>query len=215
MPKAILAVILSDLGADTLRLALGFALALLVAAAFTIASLIVLLEAAVPGAGRLAGPGRSPVVSLLPGGPGPRGSAPPGGSDARFLPGAGNRIVELALVQVGIPYVWGGGSPRSGFDCSGLVQWVYRQVGVDLPRTAQQQFDATVRISQSDLRPGDLVFFAWTIATTPSEPITHVGIYLGNGLMVNAPSEGRPVQVMPAFTGYWGAHYAGPGRVGG
>ncbi len=93
------------------------------------------------------------------------------------------------------------------------MQWVYGQIGVSLPRTAQQQFDATVRLTPDQLRPGDLVFFAGTYPS--SEWITHVGIYVGNGQMVNAPTEGDVVSVMPVFTGFWGAHYAGAGRVGG
>lgn len=121
-----------------------------------------------------------------------------------------NRVVELARSQIGMPYVWGAADPHVGFDCSGLVEWVYAQVGVHLPRTAQAQFDATERISQDQLAPGNLVFFS---ATYPSaDPITHVGIYIGEGLMVNAENPTDGVQQMPVFSGYWGAHYAGGGR---
>ena len=142
-----------------------------------------------------------------------------------LMPGAPpGQVVDLARAQIGRPYVWGGArapwptsgsarepaSPATSFDCSGLVQWAYRQVGVGLPRTAQQQFDATMRIGPDELRPGDLVFFH----TYPSaEPITHVGIYVGGGRMINAPSEGDVIRELPVFTGYWGAHYAGAGRV--
>ena len=76
------------------------------------------------------------------------------------------------------------------------------------------QFDATIRISQDQLQPGDLVFFAHTYATPPTEPITHVGIYVGDGQMVNAANPSDGVQVMSVFTGYWLDHYAGGGRVG-
>ena len=105
-----------------------------------------------------------------------------------LAPGAPpGQVVALARAQIGRPYVWGGASPATSFDCSGLVQWVYRQVGVHLPRTAQQQFDATDRLTPDQLQPGDLVFFAHTYPSV--EPITHVGIYVGGGRMINAPSE--------------------------
>lgn len=125
-----------------------------------------------------------------------------------------NRVVDLARSQVGMPYVWGASDPHVGFDCSGLVQWVYAQVGISVPRTAQDQYDATQRVSQDQLQPGDLVFFAHTYVSSPDEPITHVGIYVGDGLMVNAANPTDGVGVMPVFTGYWAAHYAGAGRVG-
>ncbi len=120
-------------------------------------------------------------------------------------------VVRLAASQLGEPYVWGGASPETSFDCSGLVQWAYRRIGISLPRTAQQQFDATVRLTPEQLQPGDLVFFAHTYPSI--EPITHVGIYIGNGRMINAPTTGDVIREMPVFTGYWGAHYAGAGRV--
>lgn len=130
-----------------------------------------------------------------------------------LAPGAASaRVVDVARAQLGVPYVWGGASP-SGFDCSGLVQWSYARVGVALPRTAQAQYDATARVATGDLRPGDLVFFAHTYPSL--DRITHVGLYIGQGLMINAPTTGDVVRVLPAFTGYWGDHYAGAGRVGG
>ena len=130
-----------------------------------------------------------------------------------LAPGAApNAVLDLARAQTGKPYVWGGASPQTSFDCSGLVQWVYRQVGVQLPRTAQQQYQATTRVPREQLQPGDLVFFAQTYPS--SEPITHVGIYVGAGRMINAPTGGDVIREMPAFSGFWGAHYAGAGRVG-
>lgn len=107
-----------------------------------------------------------------------------------------------------VPYVFGGCS-RRGVDCSCLVQLVYRALGVNLPRVAADQFAATVRLDRDQLVPGDLVFFA----NTYMPGISHVGIYIGGGLQINAPTEGEVVQVAPVFTGYWGAHYAGAGRV--
>jgi cell wall-associated NlpC family hydrolase len=125
----------------------------------------------------------------------------------------GSRVVALAGAQIGKPYVWGGASPQTSFDCSGLVQWVYSQVGMRLPRTAQQQFNATTRVSREDLQPGDLLFFTRTYSSR--DPVTHVGIYVGDGQMVNAPTAGDVVRTMPAFSGFWGAHYFGAGRVRG
>jgi len=122
------------------------------------------------------------------------------------------RVVMLARTQIGRPYVWGGASPVTSFDCSGLVQWAFGQLGARLPRTAQQQYDATRRVSRNDLRPGDLVFFE---RTYPShERITHVGIYVGNGRMINAPTTGDVIREMDVFGGYWGPRFAGGGRVG-
>lgn len=120
--------------------------------------------------------------------------------------------VDVARHYLGVPYVFGGSNPALGLDCSGLVQLVYRQLGVGLPRTAQTQFDATPRVGQSQLEPGDLVFFARTYAD-PHDWITHVGIYIGDGMQINAPTEGQVVSIQPVFSGYWGAHFAGGGRV--
>jgi cell wall-associated NlpC family hydrolase len=116
------------------------------------------------------------------------------------------RVIESAQRWLGVPYVFGGCS-RSGVDCSCLVQNVFAVLGVHLPRVAVDQFNATIAVS--DPQPGDLVFFANTY-----EPgISHVGIYIGNGMQINAPTTGQVVSVAPVFTGYWGAHYAGARRV--
>jgi hypothetical protein len=120
------------------------------------------------------------------------------------------QIVRLAQAWRGAPYVWGGSS-RTGIDCSGLVMAVFAELGVKLPHNAQLQFNAVPRIPDSQLQPGDLVFFAQTYPS--SQWITHVGIYVGNGLMLNAPTTGDVVREMPVFSGFWGAHYAGAGRV--
>ena len=131
-----------------------------------------------------------------------------------LAPGApAAQVIDLARSQIGKPYVWGGASPETSFDCSGLVQWAYRQVGVTVPRTAQLQYNATTRIGRDQLQPGDLVFFAYTYDAGPNEPITHVGIYVGNGRMINATAQGDAVREMPVFEGYWLTKYAGAGRV--
>jgi hypothetical protein len=126
-------------------------------------------------------------------------------------PPAANPAVDAARRYLGIPYVFGGTNPAVGLDCSGLVQLVFRQLGISLPRTAQQQYDATLRVGRPNLQPGDLVFFARTY-DDPFDYITHVGIYIGDGLQINAPTEGQVVSIQPVFTGFWGAHFAGGGR---
>jgi cell wall-associated NlpC family hydrolase len=98
--------------------------------------------------------------------------------------------VACALALLGTPYVWGGES-RSGFDCSGLVQWVYSRAGVRLPRVAQDQFDAGPAIPPgSPVVPGDLVFFG-----TSAHDVEHVGMFVGDGLMVDAPHTGAVVRL--------------------
>ncbi|MGD9989655.1 C40 family peptidase [Pseudonocardia sp.] len=95
---------------------------------------------------------------------------------------------QVALQQVGKPYVWGAAGP-SAFDCSGLVHYAFQQMGVTLPRTAAAMSQVGTPVSRSELKPGDLVFFY--------SPISHVGIYIGDGKVVNATTEGEPVQVSP------------------
>ena len=103
-------------------------------------------------------------------------------------------VVDIALQYLGVPYVWGGSSP-SGFDCSGLVQYVYRQVGVSLPRTSQSQFRVGQHIPPDRvdlLLPGDLVFFGYD---GDPQRVHHVGIYVGGGNYVHAPYTGTVVRV--------------------
>lgn len=97
-------------------------------------------------------------------------------------------IYAEASKYLGHPYVWGGNSPRSGFDCSGLTQWCYSQAGYNLPRTAQGQYDVTTHVSLEAATPGDLVFFTKTYDT--NRFITHVEIYLGDGKSLGALSQG-------------------------
>lgn len=115
-----------------------------------------------------------------------------------------------ALTAIGMPYVAGGMAfEHGGFDCQGLVLWAYRYVGRELPAGADAQWDATERIGEDEARPGDLVFFAGTWAWG----ISHVGIYMGDGMMLHSPTEGKVVEVIPIHGPYWGAHLAGFGRV--
>jgi hypothetical protein len=112
------------------------------------------------------------------------------------------RAVQVALAQVGTPYLWGGETPGVGFDCSGLVQHAYATAGLQLPRTAQTQYNAGPHLHAGEpLQPGDLVFFG-----SPTR-VTHVGIALGQGRMVDAPRTGALVRVEPiaGFGRYLGA----------
>jgi hypothetical protein len=106
----------------------------------------------------------------------------------------GARVVATALAQVGKPYVLGGTGPAT-FDCSGLTMFAYAAAGITLPRTSQQQFAAVSHVPATSALPGDLLFFY--------PGITHVGIYLGNGLMVDAPHPGAAVRV-EAFSPWFG-----------
>ncbi len=99
---------------------------------------------------------------------------------------ARSTAVQLALGKVGSPYRWGGTGPRA-FDCSGLVNWAFDQVGVDLPRTSRALSRVGTPVSRANLQPGDLVFFY--------SPVSHVGIYIGGGRMVHASTSGKPVAV--------------------
>ncbi len=102
----------------------------------------------------------------------------------------GAEALRYALTRRGDPYVWGAAGP-SAFDCSGLVMWAYAQVGISLPHYTVDQFNMGVHVSQSQLQPGDLVFFY--------AGIQHVGLYIGNGLMVDAPDFGQVVKVEPVM----------------
>jgi len=112
----------------------------------------------------------------------------------------GVQALRWALTRIGDPYVWGGAGPND-FDCSGLVMWAYAQVGIHLDHYTGDQWNEGEHISRSQLQPGDLVFFF--------PDISHVGLYVGNGLMVDAPTFGQPVQIQPIF---WSA-YVGAVRI--
>jgi cell wall-associated NlpC family hydrolase len=130
----------------------------------------------------------------------------PGGEATSLAPAM---ALGYGLEAVGIPYSWGGQSLQTGFDCSGLVYWAYKKVGKSLPRSSGGQWDATARLDQSQIQPGDLVFFGGTWGSG----ISHVGLYAGNGYFLHSPREGETVQLTPLSDSYWGAHLAGFGRV--
>jgi peptidoglycan DL-endopeptidase CwlO len=105
----------------------------------------------------------------------------------------GAQALQAAISKLGDPYVWGAAGP-SEFDCSGLVMWAYQQVGISLPHYTGYQWNSGVHVSRNDLQPGDLVFFF--------SNISHVGMYIGNGMMIDAPNSGEDVKVQPI---YWSA----------
>ncbi len=100
----------------------------------------------------------------------------------------GERAAALALREVGVPYRWGGISPASGFDCSGLVYWAYGRLGIKLPHSSYALYDDGRAVPRTRMKPGDLLFFF---------RLGHVGIYVGHGRMVHAPHSGSRVQVVP------------------
>ena len=114
---------------------------------------------------------------------------------------AADRAASHALKMVGRPYRAGGESASSGFDCSGLVQFSYRQAGVAVPRSTELQLRASTSVPRSRLRRGDLVFF-----DQEGKKKSHVGIYLGDGRFVHAPSSGKQVRVDRLDSRYWQAH---------
>jgi cell wall-associated NlpC family hydrolase len=126
---------------------------------------------------------------------------------APAAPDPGPAIADLATRMVGIPYRYGGNDPREGFDCSGLVFYTYARNGVDVPRNSQQLFRATRKISLDRAVEGDLVFFQ------DQRQLSHVGIYLGDGLFVHAPSSGRTVAISSLDSPYYRRHLVGVGRL--
>jgi cell wall-associated NlpC family hydrolase len=119
-------------------------------------------------------------------------------------PTRGERAVKIALEAVGTPYQWGGESPATGFDCSGLVRWAYGRVGVDLPHNSYALYSEGRRVPESGMQAGDILFF---------EGLGHVGLYLGRGRMVHAPQTGRNVEVVRLASTNYGARLIGARRV--
>jgi peptidoglycan DL-endopeptidase CwlO len=111
-------------------------------------------------------------------------------------------VLQAAYSMIGTPYLYGGSSPETGFDCSGFTMWAWSHAGVYLPHSSAAQYASLPHVAQSDLQPGDLVFFY--------SPISHVGIYVGGGSMIHSPQTGSVVSVVPI---YWDS-FAGAARPG-
>ena len=116
----------------------------------------------------------------------------------------GQRVVGYARGLLGIPYRYGGDSPQSGFDCSGLVRFVYGHFGIALPHSSYADFDLGRRVSRGQLRPGDLVFF---------DGVGHVGMYVGGGRFIPAPHTGTRVQVTSLADPWYRTSYDGARRL--
>lgn len=118
-------------------------------------------------------------------------------------------VLFLALAAAGADYRWGGKSYQKGFDCSGLVAFVFREAyGLALPHNSQAQSRMGETIPAADLQPGDLVFF-----NTQREPYSHVGIYLGEGRFIHAPKEGAVVRTENLSARYWATRFDGARRI--
>jgi cell wall-associated NlpC family hydrolase len=115
----------------------------------------------------------------------------------------GLRVVSFARRFVGVRYSYGGSSPRSGFDCSGFVRYVYAHFGVSLPHSSYAQFGDGRRVARGRLRPGDLVFF---------DGLGHVGLYVGNGRFIHAPHTGTRVRI-ESLAGWYSSRFDGARRL--
>jgi cell wall-associated NlpC family hydrolase len=134
----------------------------------------------------------APHAAAAPAAPAPAAQAAPAPAAPPAVVGGGSAAaqtaVRTALAQVGDPYVWGAAGPNA-FDCSGLMQYAYAAAGISLPHSSAMQSTMGVPVSRSELRPGDLIFFY--------SPVSHVGMYIGNGQMVHASTSGQPVKIAP------------------
>jgi cell wall-associated NlpC family hydrolase len=135
---------------------------------------------------------------------------PPDRTDARPPRNApryvsvGERAARIALEAVGTPYRWGGESPTSGFDCSGLVRWAYGRLGIDVPHSSYALWSTGRPVARARVQAGDVLVFSG---------LGHVGLYLGRGRMVHAPQSGRTVEVVGLASTNYGSRLVGARRV--
>lgn len=150
-------------------------------------------------------------------------------SAAPAVPALRERVVKASLDAIGTLYHWGGDDPDEGFDCSGLVRFVFHKTaGLNLPRTSRDQHTGGQSVARQQLQPGDLVFFNGTVRTpiriktahghhkslrtVISHAISHVGIYIGDNQFVHSPVRGERVRIDNLDGSYWAQHYAGASR---
>lgn len=131
------------------------------------------------------------------------------GTIPEFDTSAGQAAVEVAKQFLGVPYVYGGTSPK-GFDCSGLMQYVYNSLGYKINRVADDQMKNGVAVSREDLMPGDLVGF---YSSPGSGYVSHIGMYVGNGTMIHAPHTGDVVRYASIDSDYFSSRFAGGRRI--
>ncbi|HTK01065.1 MAG TPA: C40 family peptidase [Bordetella sp.] len=130
-------------------------------------------------------------------------------TDLPTVPSLRDRVVAAGLDALGTRYRWGGDDPDSGFDCSGLVSFIYKEVaGVDLPRRARDQRSEGHAVKTAQLQPGDLVFFG----IRRHNQTSHVGIYIGNNEFVHAPTRGEKVRIDTLDSAYWSKRFNGARR---
>lgn len=122
--------------------------------------------------------------------------------------GHAQKAIQLARAYMGTPYKWGGADPKTGFDCSGLIQYVYKQAGVNLPRVAADQFKVGTPVDRQHLEPGDAVFFR------DQSGIHHEGMYIGGGSFIHAPHTGDHVKISSLADSYYASQFAGGRRFG-
>jgi cell wall-associated NlpC family hydrolase len=114
-------------------------------------------------------------------------------------------LLKTADSFVGVPYLWGGTSPNTGFDCSGLSMTVYQLNGLDLPRSSREQYETGSPVGRNDLLKGDLVFFA----TSGKDKVAHVGVYVGDGRFIHAAGRGKNIRVDHLSSSYYKKRYVG------
>jgi len=154
--------------------------------------------------------GVSPSASLLNSSSGNTGSSDTGSSGSVSENASiGQQMADKALTYNGYPYVWGGASPSTGFDCSGLVYYIAKCFGYSIPHGSTSQYAYGTYVEKSDLQPGDFVFFE----NTYTEGISHVGIYLGNGDFIHASSSETGVKISNLNEAYYINHYYGARRI--
>lgn len=137
-----------------------------------------------------------------------RPAASPGGPGSASA-GFEAEVVLHAMALIGVPYQWGGNDPEDGLDCSGLVVHVFDEAaGIKLPRTSRQISSRGRRVSRNGLQEADLVFF-----TTSRQRFSHVGIYVGNGRFIHAPSTGSTVRLDSVANAWWAKRFAGARRL--
>ena len=119
-----------------------------------------------------------------------------------------SQALSVASQYMGTPYRWGGESPSTGFDCSGLMQYAFKQVGVDIPRVSQDQYKSGASVPREALQPGDLVFFE------KAGDVHHVGMYVGDGKFLHAPRTGDVVKISSLSEPHYAGEYAGARRYG-
>lgn len=148
-----------------------------------------------------------PLDNILVPGPGTVDASPPPQQPLASTLSVGSEIVLRAISLLGAPYKYGGHGPTA-FDCSGLVSYIHEEIGIDVPRTAAEQYKAATKIAMDRLEPGDLLFFR-----TQGTDVSHVAIYAGSNRFVHAPQTGHNIELRMMDDGYYKQRLVGAGRL--